>query len=568
MPPAPAPDDGCSAWSPGVASSIPRQFRPLETLFRGESTATPLAEVELLAERSGLPPEELVAFRAERLALHELIVRVTAGIAIPEGVEEEDFGHEFRRVARRIHETDIVPRLPGFSARHAELVAKAESLARELLARSLFAEDAAPRRAMFHLSRRSTPTSRESVAERDYRIVSTFKSAGLACDDELERATYKALYRVCGAMLARHGRVAADAALLAQLAARQVGNELGSRLIGREIDPLVAAAIVRDGYRPVVTAPRPVLISLKGASAAGKSSLRPMLRRVMHEHGIPDAGYGTISPDIWRRLLLDYDSLGVARKYAGHLTSRELLLVDGKLDRYIRARAERDNGIAHLVVDRFRFDSFSGEQVARVLHNTYARHVATMVMYFIVTPPEETVERGWRRALERGRYKSVEDFLGHAIEAYTGMPKLFFKWLAYLSPEFRYAFLDNRVPKGQFPTTIARGNQDAMLVFDPIGLVNIERYQKINLHARAANEVYPSAEAMEPGRNLGFLREILRRVPRVEFAAGEGAPPYLSALNGSFTVLDPSTLAKALTNPELAAVLTALAPQSVTGSRA
>ena len=89
MPHAPAPDDGCSAWSPGVASSIPRQFRPLETLFRGESTATPLAEVELLAERSGLPPEELVAFRAERLALHELIVRVTAGIAIPEGVEVE-----------------------------------------------------------------------------------------------------------------------------------------------------------------------------------------------------------------------------------------------------------------------------------------------------------------------------------------------------------------------------------------------------------------------------------------------------------------------------------------------
>lgn len=562
MSPAQASDDG-SPWNPGVASSIPREFRALETLFRHEATDTTPVDVELLAERSGLPPEELVAFRAERLALHELIIRVTADIAIPEGAEEEDFGREFRRVARHLHETDLAPQLPEISARHAELVTRSEATAREMLARSLFAKDGPPRPSPFRFLRRRAPAPRETVAERDYRIVAAYKASGLASGDELERAVCKALYRVCGAMLARHGRVAADAALLAQLAARQVGNDLGSRLIGRAIEPLVAAAIVREGYRPVRTAPAPVLISLKGASAAGKSSLRPMLRRLMHEHGIADAGYGTISPDIWRRLLLDYETLGAARKYAGHLTSRELLLIDGKLDRYIRARAERENGIPHLLVDRFRFDSFSGEQVARVLHNTYARNVATMVMYFIVTPPEETVERGWRRALERGRYKSVEDFLGHAIEAYTGMPKIFFKWLAYRQPEFRYAFLDNRVPKGRFPTTIARGNQEAMRILDPLGLVDIERYQRINIHARTPGEVYPAADELDPRRNLGFLREILRRVPRVDFASTEDAAPYLSSFRGIFTVGDPAALAAALAVPQLAMVLKTLAPAIV-----
>jgi hypothetical protein len=164
----------------------------------------------------------------------------------------------------------------------------------------------------------------------------------------------------------------------------------------------------------------------------------------------PD-GYATISPDVWRRLLLDYETLGPARKYAGHLTSRELMVIDGKLDRYIRDQADRIGAIPHLLVDRFRFDSFTAEKVGRVLHDTYARYVDTMYMYFIVTPPEETVERGWQRALERGRYKAVEDFLAHGVEAYRGMPKLLFKWLASPRPDFRYVFLDNRVPKGQLP---------------------------------------------------------------------------------------------------------------------
>ena len=56
----------------------------------------------------------------------------------------------------------------------------------------------------------------------------------------------------------------------------------------------------------------PVLISLKGPSAAGKSSIRPMVKRLMHDSGIEPDAYATISPDVWRRLLLDYDALGEA----------------------------------------------------------------------------------------------------------------------------------------------------------------------------------------------------------------------------------------------------------------
>jgi thymidylate kinase len=383
---------------------------------------------------------------------------------------------------------------------------------------------------------------------------------GLAATDPLLRATCKSLYRVLGAIAGKRGRLGADQDLLAKLVSRHVCNSHGSQIIGELIAPLVDAAIEREGYARVATREKPVLISLKGASAAGKSSLRPMLKQVMEEQGIAADGYATISPDVWRRQLLDYGSLGPARKYAGHLTSRELMVIDGKLDRYIRDKANRAGAIPHLLVDRFRFDSFTAEKVGRVLHDTYARYVDTMYMYFILTPPEETVERGWRRALERGRYKAVEDFLAHGVEACRGMPKLLFKWLASPSPDYRYVFLDNRVPKGSFPRTVARGDRDGMVIYDPVTLVDIERYQKINIHADSPAEVYPAAAEMAVAANCGFLLECVRRIPRIELVEPESGLAYLRIRRDGVEILDAAVLARAFGNAELAAALAAMAP--------
>ncbi|HEY5790498.1 MAG TPA: zeta toxin family protein, partial [Gammaproteobacteria bacterium] len=340
-------------------------------------------------------------------------------------------------------------------------------------------------------------------------------------------------------------------------------NTYGSQVLGEQLDPLVAEAIEHAGYTRVRSDAAPVLISLKGASAAGKSSLRPMLKEVMRAQGIAADGYATISPDVWRRALLDYEGLGAACKYAGPLTSREVMVIDGKLDRYIRRRADRDGRVPHFLVDRFRFDSFSSEQVERVLHNTYAKYVDTMYMYFVVTAPEETVERGWRRGLERGRYKAVEDFLGHSVEAYVGMPRLLFKWLDYARPRFRYFFLDNMVPKGTFPRTIAHGTQAEMTVLDPVGLVDIERFQKINLKARSPDAVYPATADLAPERNCAFLRQCLRRIATVHFVERNSGATYLRARGGEFERVDMPAFARVLRDPECAAILRELAPELV-----
>lgn len=553
-----------SAWNPGVGTGIPGEFRALETIFRSECVCAGVEEIDEFASLTGLPHEELTVFRPQRLALHEIIIRVTADIAVAEGDEEEDFGRNFRRIAAKIRDDYVAPHMGEIEQAYAELSQRADALVREILAETLFAPPAPARaqRGWFGRWRaEKSPTAPpESVAEREYRIIAEYKATGPGTADPLHRAVFKSLYRVLGAIAGKRGRLGADQDLLATLVVRHVVNSQGSQLIGQLIAPWVDAAIEYEGWARVVTRAAPVLISLKGASAAGKSSLRPMLKQVLQEQGIAADGYATISPDVWRRQLLDYEALGPARKYAGHLTSRELMVIDGKLDRYIRDKANREGAIPHLLVDRFRFDSFTAEKVARVLHDTYARYVDTMYMYFIVTPPEETVLRGWQRALERGRYKAVEDFLAHGVEAYRGMPKILFKWLSSPRPDYRYVFLDNRVAKGSFPKTIARGDRGGMVIYDPVAFIDIERYQKIDIHARTPAELYPPPPDMAVAANSGFLKECVRRVGTLEFVDRSSGIAYLRARQGRFEVLDAAVLARMLGDEEVATTLGQISP--------
>jgi hypothetical protein len=140
------------------------------------------------------------------------------------------------------------------------------------------------------------------------------------------------------------------------------------------------------------------------------------------------------------------------------------------------------------------------------------------------------------------------------------MPKLLFKWLASPSPDYRYVFLDNRVPKGSFPRTVARGDRDGMVIYDPVTLVDIERYQKINIHADSPAEVYPAAAEMAVAANCGFLLECVRRIPRIELVEPESGLAYLRIRRDGVEILDAAVLARAFGNAELAAALAAMAP--------
>ena len=85
-------------WNPGIGSQIPAELRPLATIFRPEHVFTNVARADEMHDLTGLPIADLVAFRPERLALHELLVRVTADISVPDGSKIEDLGINFRQI--------------------------------------------------------------------------------------------------------------------------------------------------------------------------------------------------------------------------------------------------------------------------------------------------------------------------------------------------------------------------------------------------------------------------------------------------------------------------------------
>ena len=558
-------EEAFSAWNPGIESDIPVEYRELETIYNPANVFTRLEEVNQLATETGLNPEELVAFRPHRLVLHELIVRITSDIVVREGESEEDLGIHFRDIANQIFSQYIIPALMQIEHSFDTMRTRIEDVTSAELERALATRTQSKPKAsllasLFGKKPKPARQPTRTRQEREFEMINDFKQRGLGADDEVAAAVYRSLYRILGAIATTRGFIGNDPVYLRDICVRHACNYLGSRDIGRKVGKLVDKAIDAEGYDRIADADKPNLISLKGASAAGKSSLRPMLRKMMMQLGIEEQGYGTISPDIWRRMLIDYDALRDSFKYAGRFTSHEVNIIDTKLDHYIRAKADHRKSIPHLMVDRFRFDSFASEKITRVLHRTYVRYIDTMYMYFVVTPPEATVERGWERGQVRGRYKAVEDFLGHCIEAYAGMPKLLFKWTSNKTPSYFFEFLDNSVPKGTYPTLIARGTQGKMQVYQLRSLIDIERYQRINLSATCPEQVAAPAEQLKVANNLGFLRQCISRFGVIEFMARDSDRCFLAIRNGSFEICDAEIFRQNLADESLREVISLLAP--------
>jgi len=555
-----------SAWNPGIESEIPKAWRELETIYNPANVFTRLEQINQLSIETGLSPEELIAFRPHRLVLHELIVRITADIVVREGENEEDLGINFRNIANLIFSQYIIPALMQIEHAFDTMRTRIEDMTRIELEKALLppAPAAKPKSSLlanlFRTARKPSTAPLPTRQEREFELINNFKTLGLAADDELSAAVYRSLYRVLGSIATTRGFLGNDPAYLCDICVRHACNYLGSREIGAKVGVLVNKAIDAEGYDRIADAETPILLSLKGASAAGKSSLRPMLSEMMAQLGIEEQGFGTISPDIWRRMLIDYEALGEVHKYAGRFSSHEVNIIDNKLDHYIRAKADKRQSIPHLMVDRFRFDSFASEKITRVLHRTYVRYIDTMYMYFVVTPPEATVERGWERGQVRGRYKAVEDFLGHCIEAYAGMPKLLFKWTSHKTPSYFFEFLDNSVPKGTYPQLIARGTQGKMQIYQLRSLIDIERYQRINVLATCPEEVAAPAEQQQVANNLGFFKQCIKRFALIEFIDRQNETCYLTIRSGSFDICDAALLQQNLADDSLREMLAQLAP--------
>lgn len=555
-------------WHPGLESEIPREYLALSTMFKAENVSTSISKAHELSDYCSLPPTELVAFRADRLIVHEVLIHVTTTISVPDGGDYEDLGRNFREITSTILNRYVAPHRAELAERFDRFRDAASASIKREIARS-FAEprSSGEERSSHWLGRllgadkrqnRARPAENDP-AERDRSIALEWRKQAKAATDPLDAACFDALHRIATGIMNRHDRLVGDRALLAELALTLVSNGYGSEVIGDAITPFVQEAISREGYNRLPPQQQPVVMNVKGASASGKSTMRPLQRALARKLNFRWEEFALISPDIWRKFLLDYTSLNGAYKYAAMLTGHELEVIDQKLDRRMKAKAASGE-ISHLLIDRFRFDSFVPEFGGKGSDRLLTRFGDLVYMFFLITPPEMTVERAWKRGLKVGRYKAVEDLLAHNVEAFAGMPELFFTWALAAGKRVHYEFLDNSVPEGQPPRTVAFGWNGEMTILDVKSMLDIERFRKINIRANGPDEVY-RGNNLAPECNTDFLRRCVRWIPVINFASCKTGAVYARVEQGKWVWRDDQGLADALNDPDTRVGLDVIAPK-------
>jgi hypothetical protein len=527
------------AWNPGIQSQLPSELRPLCTIFRRENVLTSVAAATEMGGLTGFPLGDLVAFRPQRLVLHELLIRITADFVVSDGSRIEDLGINFRKIASLILGQYIAPQIGA--------VASGFEQVRRRLTEAVHA-------------------ALSVVGERDWgpTQIAACERAAASASDASQVAAYRALARVMAALFSTHGCAWGARDLIVSLAVGLGLNSHGSEAIGSMIEPLLRQAARNEGYRLLPRQERPVVINTKGPSASGKSTLRPLHKKLAGDIGVQWEDFALISPDIWRKQLLDYGALGSAYKYAGAFTAEELQIVDQKLDRYMARKYQRGE-MSHLLIDRFRFDSFAPDS-DEAGSNLLTRFGQRVCLFFMITPPEQLVERAWKRGLEVGRYKAVDDTLAHAVEAYTGMADFFFTWIRRGDKRIQFEFLDNSVHLGQRPRTVAFGDNDTFNVLDVKGALNIARFGRVNVDASSPQFLYAHREQLAPVHNTEFLRRCMNEFRNVQFADQATGRIYLRIESGRPVLIDPAALEAAIADPDTLAGVRAAAPSAIGGA--
>jgi hypothetical protein len=508
-------DDQFHAWNPGLRSDIPAALLPCITLYDPRNAHVTFDEAKSAADFCGLKPQDMAFFTVRRMAMHEILIRVTADLHVPDGPNYEDLGLNLRRMADRILNGHVQLRIDALEREFAAFRQKVEHRLDALIEQGITARKApAPvhKQGLFErLLAKKPPATAESPLP-EILAISEWRDALSTTTSAFERACLEGLSLIVSGIVGRRGRLIADKSLIIRLAANCVCNSLGSQKIGKMIEPIIREAAKAENYRFLPFQKAPFVLNVKGASAAGKSTIRPLQRRLAQRLGLPWEDFALVSPDYWRKFLLDYESLGPDFKYAAMLTGQELEIIDKKLDDYMEAKATRSE-MPHLLIDRFRFDSFASVANQQADGRLLSRFGDTIFMFFVITPPADTVERAWKRGFETGRYKAVDDLLYHNIEAYTGMPSLFFNWVKKERQTVHFEFLDNSVPYGQPPRTVAFGWNDRLAVLDMDCMRRLTRYQSINIDAKRPEDVF--LDTGETGADI--LTDCIEKISEVTF---------------------------------------------------
>jgi len=304
-------------------------------------------EARELSDLTGIPVLQLATLNPRRLILHELLVRVTADLSVADDQAYEVLGINLRRMVATIEQQYIAPHLPVIERTLNAKLASAESFIDQQLQATLFETSTHAYKLSVEQSPDNTAphvfsklfgylfTSKSQKKHRRYIALNESERSGRCLhlhaidvwqnaleshsENSMKRSCLLILMDVVNAIVRHRGRLLGDQRLLRKLVVNRLRMGWGADVLAQLITEPLNEAIQQQAYRRLPIQQAPVIMNVKGASASGKSTIRPQQRVLSQRLDIAWEDFALISPDYWRKSLLDYASLGSELPTIKHL---------------------------------------------------------------------------------------------------------------------------------------------------------------------------------------------------------------------------------------------------------
>jgi hypothetical protein len=192
-------------------------------------------------------------------------------------------------------------------------------------------------RKLFQLPRSETAATAD-VAASDSDVIAAWEKRARGGSDPVRAAACRALARAASALFVRHGRIWGSRETIAALALDLAANAYSSEVVGRAIEPLFAKAVAAEHFTILPPQDHPVVMNTKGASASGKSTLRPRQRKLAGELDVHWSEFAIIGPTSGATASRLRRS---GRRTSGGRSPARLQIIDRKLDCYMARKTER-----------------------------------------------------------------------------------------------------------------------------------------------------------------------------------------------------------------------------------
>jgi len=121
------------AWNPGLESIIPPHLNNLITLFNEGNAFASYQNTQEAVHLTGLSMARLADLNFERMAVHELLIRVTAELSVPDGPSYEYLGLQLRGMVETIHQQYLKPELSALNQAYDGFRADAKKICYQFL---------------------------------------------------------------------------------------------------------------------------------------------------------------------------------------------------------------------------------------------------------------------------------------------------------------------------------------------------------------------------------------------------------------------------------------------------